>query len=124
MKTLIFSLLFAAAPAYAVSPATADYLRSIRIDPNSEAVRVADQDGLVKTTFRGRAFEASLEQLASVRHENETRCFVATRNFIQKLKTAFASTPMLKENYDPIYLRPEEKDLAGKKVAEDFVAQR
>jgi hypothetical protein len=102
-------------PAFALSPKTAEFLVSVGIDPNNEAVRIADADGEIHTTFRGDPKVFSLEKLAAEKLKNAVRQFVAMRIFIRRLKADFANTNIPKVDFNADYLTPGERKLMIKK---------
>src|SRR5438270_8565724 len=92
LAAIVFAALVANAPAdqaLALSPQATDFLRSISIDPASENVKLADQDGTIKTTSTCitptdcDSEEWSLETLAIGKKTNGVRCFIDTRAFIR-----------------------------------------
>ena len=103
------------APALAMSQATADFLRSAGIDPDSEAVKLADAEGTIQTTYNGDPVSYSFDKLAADGAKNGAKRFVVTRTFIRALKANFA-TPIPPEGYDGAYLTQDEKKLALRKV--------
>lgn len=121
MKSLMVALVVAAGfavPAQALSPETEAFLRKAGLDPASEAVRIAEEDGTIVTMYRDDEKRISLESLAKEGAKNGIKSFVATRAFIRKLKADFAGTPFLKTNYDGLYLTLEERRLATRKAIE------
>lgn len=119
--TAIFSL-SPADNALALSKQAADFLRSISIDPASEKVKLADQDGTIKTVSGGDPDENSLESLAIAKKVNGTRCFIETRAFIRSLKADFSRTEKVGRGHPlytcafQLYLTLEERKLAVKKL--------
>lgn len=112
--------------ANAMSPQTADFLRSAGLDPNSEAVRIADADGQISVIFHGDPETFSLEGLAAQRKTNAVKGFVATRAFIRRLKTDFANTRFAAPGglggpvgYNPDFLTEEERALVRRKGREE-----
>jgi hypothetical protein len=106
------------APALALSPSSTKYLRSIDIDPKSAQVVSADKDGAIRSAYRGKPVENSLEALAAAHDAVKVRKFIATRDFVKRLKADFEGTPMLRVDYDAMYLTESERDLAFKKFME------
>ena len=106
-------------PAQAMSPQTADFLRSAGMDPDSEEVRLADAEGTLELSRNGDAVFLSLEKLASEGAKNGARSFVTTRTFIRRLKADFAATTVPAEGYDGYYLTLEEREFALRKVFGD-----
>ena len=135
VKELVLTLfVFAAltASAEAMSSATASFLRSVGIDPQSEPARVADEDGMISTTYDGDVEENSLESLVAQNKRNGVRNFVGTRALIRKLKVDYDGTSFLRvttrdgrfyvapaEHYDPLFLTPEERELLSRKLDEE-----
>lgn len=104
----------AATPSAASMPIeTANYLRSIGIDPESKDVVSVYAEGPVTTEYNGDEEIYSLDTMAAQKMKNRIVTFIGTRLFIRRLKTNFAGTP--KTNYDPMYLTPEERPLAARK---------
>ncbi len=119
MKSLMVALVVAAAfaaPARALSPETEAFLRTAGLDPASDAVRLAEEDGEIVTMYRDDEKTFSLDSLARDGAKNGIKAFVATRGFIRRLKADFAGTPFLKTNYDGLYLTLEERRLATRKA--------
>ena len=105
--------------AEALSPQAAEFLRSIGLDPNSEAVRIADADGQISVIYHGDPKNFSLEGLAAERQTNAVKQFVAMRSFIRRLKADYANTKFPTVDYNPDYLKPEERALVGRKVRDE-----
>lgn len=119
MKPLLFALAVSAviaAPARAMTPETETFLRKAGLDPASAAVRAADAEGPVSTVYQGDEKTYSLDSLARDGAKNGIKAFVATRDFIRKLKANFAGTPAPTAGYDGLYLTTEERKLALKKL--------
>lgn len=119
MKSLLlaaaaFAIL--AVPARALAPETEAFLRKAGLDPASAAVKAAAEEGPVKTVYQGDDKEFSLDSLAKEGAKNGIKAFVAARDFIRRLKANFAGTPIPVNGYDGLYLTPEERKLALKKV--------
>ncbi len=120
MKTILVALAVAAAlasPSFALSPQAESFLRKIGLDPDAEAVRAAEADGTITTTFRGDAASFSLESLALEKKRNGVLAFIATRAFIHKLEKD-PGTPIPKANYDGMYLTADQRKLVARKIAE------
>lgn len=120
MRTLLSALAMAAAlasPSWALSPEAENFLRKIGLDPGSEAVRAAEAEGTIATTFRGDAASFSLESLALEKKRNGVLAFITTRAFIRKLEQD-PGTPIPKENYDGMYLTANQRKLVARKIAE------
>ncbi len=118
MKTLIIAFVAVAAlaaPSFALSPEAEAFIRSIGQDPNSAAVRAADKDGTISTTFRGDPVAYSLESLAHEKKKNGVLAFITTRAFIKKLAVN-PSTPFPKPYYDGMYLTSAERDIVTDKL--------
>lgn len=111
-----FTLSALAVPAQALSPETEAFLRRAGLDPASDAVRLADEEGPVQTVYQGDDKQYSLDTLARDGAKNGIKAFVATREFIRKLKVDFAGTRIPTQGYDGLYLTVEERKLALKKV--------
>lgn len=118
MKPLALSLfvLALALPAKALSPESADYLKTLGFDPASEDVRLADQSGDVESMNLGEPITFSLESLAAGKKKNQLANFIVTRAFVERLKKDFAGTTMPKKNYEVLYVSQEERKLVGDKV--------
>lgn len=120
MKPLVLAVAFTAlfaAPSSALSPQGEAYLQKIGVDPRSDAVATAEADGNISTVFRNQPQEFSLSGLIGRSNTpNGVKAFIATRAFVAKLKQDFDGTPMLKTNYDAIYLTPEERRLVARKI--------
>jgi len=112
---LLCSIAIGVSPAFALSPKAAAFLVSAGLDPNSEAVRIAEADGEIHTTFRGDPKVYSLEKLAAEQLKNAVRQFVAMRSFIRSLKANFANTAIPKIDFNADYLTPDERQLMFKK---------
>lgn len=109
--------------ALALSKQATDFLLSISIDPTSENVKLADQDGTIKTEYQGDPEEYSLESLAIAKKTNGVKSFIITRTLIRRLKADFSRTALPKSgdplhNWDPIYLTVDERALVGRKFRE------
>jgi len=102
-------------PAFALSAEAAAFLRSVGMDPNSEAVKIADADGEIHTTFHGDPKVYSLEKLVAEKLKNGVRQFVVMRAFIRRLKADFANTAIPKVDYNGDYLTRDERQLMFKK---------
>ncbi len=107
--------------AFALSKQATDFLLSISVDPASEKVKLAEQDGTIKTEYSGDPEEYSLESLAIAKKVNGVKCFIETRAFIRNLKADFSGTkkvgpghPLYSCSY-LLYLTVEERKLAVKK---------
>jgi hypothetical protein len=106
----------------ALSTQATDFLLSISIDPASENVKLADQDGTIKTEYGGDPEEYSLESLAIAKKTNGVRCFIDTRAFIRSLKADFNRTEKIGPGHPlyrcaaSVYLTVEERRLAAKKI--------
>lgn len=122
MKSFIpaLALVFFAAAASAMTPATAKYLRSIGIDPKSKETIAADADGTLTVDYEGDDYQYSLAQLAAGKKKNAVGTFINTRAFIRRLQKDYAGTSIPTTNYDPLYLTHAERDLVGRKFAERF----
>lgn len=119
MKSLliaVFAVAAFAAPSFALSPESEAFIRSIGLDPNSAAVRAADEEGTISTTFRGDSATFSLESLCHDKKKNGVLAFIATRTFIKKL-AANPNTPFPKTNYDGMYLTKGEREVVADKIA-------
>jgi len=101
--------------ALALSRQATDFLLSISIDPASENVKLADQDGTVKTTVSGDPEENSLESLAITKKTNAVKSFIDTRTYIRRVKADFsrAEKPLF-DSYNPRFMTPDERKLVGK----------
>lgn len=120
LTVLVALMLLLFTPALAMSPSTAEFLRSAGIGPDSEAAQLADADGTLHTTCNGDPVAVSLEKLvAEGAKKNGAGYFVITRTFIRALKAGFAGTPVPPEGYDGACLTPDEKKLALRKVFGD-----
>lgn len=109
-----------AGPAQALSPEAARFIRSIGLDPGSEAVRLADADGTMEFQIQGDPERFSLEALAMSGRAGAVRRFIVTRAFVHRLKVDFAGTVIPKEDYQADFLTREEKQLVGRKVADEI----
>lgn len=119
MKSLLIAVAVCSAfsmPARALSPETESFLVKAGLDPASPQVRMADEEGPVKTIYLGDEKEFSLDSLAKDGAKNGIKAFVAARDFIRRLKNNFAGTPSPKEGYDALYLTVPERKLAMKKL--------
>jgi len=119
MKSLMFAAAVCAAlagPAQALAPETEAFLRKAGLDPASAAVKAADEEGPVNTVYQGDEKEFSLDSLAKEGAKNGIKAFVAARDFIRRLKANFGGTPIPAAGYDGLYLTPDERKLALKKV--------
>ena len=124
LAPIAFAALFSislAENAFALSKQATDFLLSIAIDPASENVKRADQDGIIKTEYSGDPEEYSLESLAIAKKVNGVKCFINARAFIRSLKADFSRTnkvgpghPLYSCSY-LLYLTVEERKLAAKK---------
>lgn len=101
-----------------MSPATAKFLTSLGIDPKSDDAAAADKDGLIQSVHQGKPVSSSLESLSGAKDKNGVITFIASRRFIKRLKADFKGTPMLRVDYDAMYLTESERDLAFKKFLE------
>lgn len=126
------SLLAIALPdnASALSKQASDFLVSISIDPASENVKLADQDGTITTVIGGDPEVNSLESLATAKKKNGARCFIDTRAYIRRLKADYTRTEDSSRPGHPLYtcayqlyLTVEEQKLAGKKTLETLEAK-
>jgi hypothetical protein len=72
--------------ALALSRQATDFLLSISIDPASDDVKLADQDGIIETGYVVGPKEFSLESLAIAKNANGVKCFINMRVFIRGLK--------------------------------------
>lgn len=120
MKSLFIAFSAAvllAGPAFALSPEAEAFVRSAGLDPQSDSVRAADQEGTIETTFRGDSASFSLEALAIQKKKNGVLAFVTTREFIKKL-AANIRTPFPKAYYDGMYLYPAERLVVAQKIAD------
>lgn len=102
-----------------MAPETEAFLRKAGLDPASAAVRLADKEGPIDTTYQGDEKQFSLDSLARDGAKNGIKAFVSAREFIRKLKANFAGTPIPAGGYDGLYLTLEERKLALKKVFPD-----
>lgn len=119
MKSFLAALaavIVLASPSFALSPEAEAFIKSIGLDPNSAAVRAADEEGTISTTFRGDSASFSLESLALEKKKNGVLAFIATRAFIKKLSGSL-STPFPKTGYDGMYLTKSERGLVADKIA-------
>lgn len=107
-------------PEAPLSPRTIAFLKSIGLDPGSEDVQIAHEDGVISSVFRGKPISNSLESLAKEGSEKGVTSFITTRVFIRRLKADFAGTPIPKVGYDGIYLTKEERLLVADKLVEGF----
>jgi hypothetical protein len=96
------------------------FVRAQGVDLESADFKRAVSDGVIKTDYDGDPEEFSLERLAKAKKKNAVANFIGTRAFIAKLKADYAGTPIPTENYDPLYLTHDERDLVGRKFAERF----
>lgn len=110
----------ASKPRPTMKPETAQFLRSIGIDPKSKEVARVDMEGTVMTVRGGDQEEFSLDSMAAQKKKNGIKAFIATRGFIRLLKKDYAGTSIPKTNYDPLFLTPEERSLVGKKYLEQI----
>lgn len=123
MKPLLLAslVILLSAPVRAeLSPAGEYYLKSIGVNLQAPDVVVAIADGVISTTYDADPQEYSLDALAVRKQKNGSQAFIGTRSFIKKLKESFANTSIPATNYDPLYLTPDERTLAGRKFAERF----
>lgn len=121
MKSLVLAIVASAtlaAPVRALSPVAEDFVRKAGLDPASDAVRAADKDGTISTTYRGDLKKYSLESLAKEGARNGVISFVTTRAFIRKLEADFAGTPIPKTGYDGLYLTVEQRRMVARKIVE------
>jgi hypothetical protein len=102
----------------ALSPASAAFLREIKLDPESADVRAAVADGKIEALVFGDPESFSVEKLAKAKKKGALTRFVVTRGFISRLKRDFAGTAIPKESYEAAFLSAEERQLVGRKVAE------
>ncbi len=105
--------------AQALSNAARDFLLSISIDPSSDDVTLADQDGTIRTIVSGDPEENSLESLAIAKKKNGVKCFIEARTYMRRLKAdssrsekIVAGHPLYSCAYQ-IYLTPEERELGN-----------
>lgn len=119
MKPLLIAAFCAAfaAPALALSPDEEAFLKGIGLDPKSEKVRLAEQDGVIDTVYRGDPRFFSLTSLIAQKLKNGVIAFVTTRHFIRQLE-ADPSTPIPKSHYDGMYLTIEQRKMVARKIAE------
>lgn len=110
----------APAPEAPLAPATIAFLGSIGLDPESEDVQIAHQDGTISSIFRGKEISHSLESLAKEGSKKGVSNFITSRVFIRKLKADFAGTSIPKVGYDGIYLTKDERMLVTDKLTEGF----
>jgi hypothetical protein len=124
LAPIAFAALFSIAPAenaFALSKQASDFLLSISIDPASANVKLADQDGIIKTEYSGDPEEYSLESLAAAKKTNGIKCFINARVFIRSLKADFNRTEKVEPGHPlyscsyMLYLTVEERKLAAKK---------
>jgi hypothetical protein len=106
-----------ALPAWALSPGAAAFLSSIGLNPDDEAVKLADQDGEITVDVYGDPETFSLEKLALAKKTNAAKQFVATRAFVRSLKADFDRTPLPTVDYNANFLTKDERQLVGRKVA-------
>ena len=104
--------------AFAMTPKTEAFLRSIGLDPASDAVKVADADGTIEVMFHGDPAKFSLDILADKGAQNGIRQFIVMRNFIRQLKADFGGTPFPEADYNSDYLTQDERQLVARKVRE------
>lgn len=71
-------------------------------------MRLADQDGTIVATYYGDPERNSLESLATKGKKHGAVSFVATREYLRKLKADYAGTPLPSGDYFSIYLTKEE----------------
>jgi hypothetical protein len=115
--------LFAITPAknaLALSKQATDFLVSISIYPALEEVKLADQEGAIKTIVVGDPVENSLESLAIAKMTNGVKKFIATRSFIRRLKADFSGTAIPGDrlyNLEPRYMTMDERKLYGRKLS-------
>lgn len=127
MKPLALSaavLVLAAVSASALTPPTEAFLRSIGLDPASSSVLIAENDGEISTTYMDEEVVYSLEKLAAQKSKNQVTRFIGTRAYFAKLKADFKNTPLpkTKDNYEALYLTPDERKEVSRKVM-DFYAK-
>ena len=118
----VFLAITPAKSAFALSKPAIDFLLSISVDPASENVKLADQDGTVKTIVAGDPEENSLESLAIAKKTNGVKNFINTRVLVRRLKADFSNTEIPKAGdslypYDPRYMTVDERKLVGKKFS-------
>lgn len=104
-------------PALALSPPASAFVRALGLDPDSDAVRVADADGDIEGQVMGDPETFSLERLVRENRPTAVRQFIATRWFVHQLKADFAHTPLIRDGYNSAFLTAEERQLVGRKVA-------
>ncbi|MBI2385103.1 MAG: hypothetical protein HYV14_03715 [Elusimicrobia bacterium] len=119
-----FAVIFFAVGASAMTPETAQFLRSIGVNPESADIVALDAEGPITTSYTGDLEEFSLDILASQKKKNGIAAFIATRTFIRKLKADFNSVSIPKTNYDALYLSSEERQLAGRKFVSGMTAKK
>jgi hypothetical protein len=123
MKPLLIAglaILLSAPVRAELSPAGETFLKSIGVNLQAQDVVVAIADGVISTTYDADPQDYSLDDLATRKQKNGSLAFIGTRNFIKKLKGNFSGTSIPSTNYDPLYLTPEERSMAGRKFAERF----
>jgi hypothetical protein len=103
--------------AWALSPAASSFLSSIGLNPDDEAVKLADQDGEIAGEALGDPETFSLEKLALAKKPNAARQFIATRAFVRSLKADFEGTKLPTTDYNASFLTKDERQLVGRKVA-------
>ena len=126
LSAIALAVLLASLPAQealALSKPATDFLLSISVDPTSENVKLADQEGIIKTIAGGDPEEFSLESLAIAKKTNGVKSFIITRAFIRRLKADFSRTAMPKPgdplyNTDPRYMTMDERALFSRKLRE------
>jgi len=123
MKSLILSLFVVALalPAAALSPDAEAFVKSVGLDPASEDVRLAEQAGVINTTFMDEPVSYSLESLAAEKKKNGVIRFVTTRAFYARLSRD-PNTSVPAANYESIYLTSAEKIVVGNKLAQSMLS--
>lgn len=114
----------APAPVAKMKPETAEFLRSVGVDPESEDVVATESEGTVSTEYDGDPVEYSLDSLAAEKKKNGIVTFIGTRSFIRRLKKDWDGTSIPKTNYDPKFLTREELGMAGRKFAEQLFKKK
>lgn len=114
----------APAPITKMKPETAEFLRSIGVDPESEDVLATEAEGTVATEYDGDPVEYSLDSLAAEKKKNGIVTFIGTRTFIRRLKKDWDGTSIPKASYDPKFLTRTERGLVGRKFAEGLFKQK
>jgi len=114
----------APAPVAKMKPETAEFLRSIGVDPESEDVVATEAEGTVATEYDGDPVEYSLDSLAAEKKKNGIVTFIGTRTFIRRLKKDWDGTSIPRTNYDPKFLTRAELGMAGRKFAEQLFKKK